>query len=92
MRVRLRIGGLIVTLRNPALQIIKEIKMTNESIAPKCECKNRVFNRYCGAYICQDCDRHIGLTRCYCGWSEFGENGLTELWEMGETVEPDCDW
>ena len=66
--------------------------MTKEISNPKCECKNPVFNRYCGAYICEDCDRHIGLTRCYCGWSEFGEDGLTELWEMGETVEPDCDW
>jgi hypothetical protein len=45
------------------------------------------FSDYCGAYVCQECGRHRGLTRCYCGWSESGRDGRQELVEAGETIE-----
>jgi len=48
-----------------------------------------LFSRYCGAHVCDDCGDHKGLARCYCGWSQSGGNGRTELIEMGETIEED---
>ncbi len=47
------------------------------------------FRNYCGAYVCSDCEAHLGLCRCYCGWSASGGNGRRELEEMGETIDPD---
>ena len=46
-----------------------------------------MWERYCGAFVCQDCDEHKGLARCYCGWSRSGGNGREELEEMGEVIE-----
>jgi hypothetical protein len=43
------------------------------------------FSNYCGAYVC-DCGKHVGLTRCQCGWSESGRNGRVELEELGEVI------
>ena len=34
---------------------------------------------YCGANVCDDCEYHDGLARCYCGWSESGGDGRQEL-------------
>jgi hypothetical protein len=39
--------------------------------------------------VCDDCDHHNGLTRCYCGWSESGGDGYAELLADGETIEPE---
>ena len=47
------------------------------------------YSKYCGAYVCYDCDHHKGLARCYCGWSESGGDGYRELREMGEQIEED---
>ena len=44
----------------------------------------------CGVLVCDQCDNHKGLARCYCGWSANGGNGLRELQEMGENC--DDDW
>ena len=44
-------------------------------------------SRYCGARVCYKCEAHHGLTRCYCGWSESGEDGRRELVEAGETID-----
>ena len=44
---------------------------------------------YCGSRVCDKCDKHHGLTRCYCGWSESGGDGRSELIEMGETIDPE---
>ena len=51
------------------------------------------FSRHCGVYVCDDCNAHIGLARCYCGWSASGSDGRRELEEMGETIgdEPGAD-
>jgi len=52
------------------------------------QCKHDYqFNSGCGAYVCYDCDDHKGLVRCYCGWATSGGNGLTQLIEMGETID-----
>ena len=45
------------------------------------------FIDYCGAYVCDTCDKHHGLTRCYCGWSESGGDGRQELVDAGETID-----
>lgn len=58
--------------------------------AKQCSCGGDApLNRHCGAYICDDCDKHIGLSRCYCGWSETGGDGYLELIDDGETIEPE---
>lgn len=57
---------------------------------PKCHCGGEfVFSRYCASNVCDKCDNHNGLARCWCGWAESGGNGRQELIEMGETIEPD---
>lgn len=50
---------------------------------------NCTFDDHCGARICDDCGHHKGLTRCFCGWSETGEDGREELLEMGEYIDDD---
>lgn len=51
------------------------------------------FARFCGAYVCDECEQHIGLARCYCGWSETAPGkGYLELIEMGETIEPEDEF
>jgi hypothetical protein len=60
---------------------------------PSAECKHEyVLSRYCGARVCNECDDHKGLVRCYCGWSKSGRNGARELVEMGENLDYDNDW
>ena len=49
------------------------------------------FNRQCGAYVCINCDTHIGLARCFCGWSRDGSDGRKQLEDMGETIDPEPD-
>lgn len=45
------------------------------------------FSRDCGAEVCVLCGHHRGLARCWCGWSESGNDGRRELIEMGEVIE-----
>jgi hypothetical protein len=47
------------------------------------------FNWYCAAYVCDLCDEHKGLARCFCGWSLSGRDGALELIEMGENLDED---
>jgi hypothetical protein len=54
---------------------------------PCCCGGDAYFTRYCGAWVCQKCDAHLGLARCYCGWASSGGNGRVELVEMGENLE-----
>lgn len=56
-----------------------------------CEQPAAEFDRHCGAWVCNECEHHQGLARCYCGWSVSGGDGRAELVEMGETIEAD-DW
>jgi len=56
----------------------------------KCKCGGEFrFDTYCGAHVCERCDNHRGLARCYCGWSLSGNNGRLELEEMGECIDED---
>lgn len=48
------------------------------------------FNRACGAHVCVECGDHRGLDRCFCGWARSGGDGIKELIEMGEVIDPDC--
>jgi hypothetical protein len=64
--------------------------MDKEKVSKSCECGGEYeFLRYCGVDVCEKCDKHRGLTRCFCGWSESGGDGRQELEEMGETIEED---
>lgn len=57
---------------------------------PKSECKGLArFANFCGAWVCDECEEHLGLARCYCGWTDHGGNGRAELESMGETIEPE---
>lgn len=47
------------------------------------------FARYCGAYVCDECEDHRGLARCYCGWAASGGDGRAELLDMGEVIDPE---
>jgi len=47
------------------------------------------WSRGCGAAVCDACDDHAGLCRCFCGWSASGGNGYRELVQMGEQIEED---
>lgn len=56
----------------------------------KCSCGGEYhLQRSCGAMVCDRCDDHKGLARCFCGWSRSGEDGRRELIEMGETIDED---
>jgi hypothetical protein len=57
-----------------------------------CSCGGEFqFSRYCGGFVCPDCNNHRDFARCFCGWAISGGNGYAELEEMGEQIEPD-DW
>lgn len=45
------------------------------------------FNRFCGANVCWKCHNHKGLGNCFCGWSQYGGNGYTNLVEAGEVID-----
>jgi hypothetical protein len=64
---------------------------TDKPLSVICDCGGEFwFNRYCGAYVCTQCDNHKGLARCYCGWSLTSQGrGRQELEEFGETIEPE---
>lgn len=56
----------------------------------KCECGGDFhYSRHCAVEVCDSCDNHNGLARCYCGWSLSGEDGRQELIDMGETIDPE---
>lgn len=56
----------------------------------KCPCGgNAPLASGCGAYVCEECDNHIGLARCFCGWAADGGDGYRQLEEMGEVIEPE---
>jgi hypothetical protein len=42
----------------------------------------------CGK-VCNECNDHDGLVRCFCGWSRSGGDGRQELIEMGERIDED---
>lgn len=56
--------------------------------APGCKGTARM-DSHCGAYVCDTCGEHVGLVRCYCGWSAAGGDGRAELLEAGEVLEED---
>jgi len=62
--------------------------MSEDKPCPRCNAP-APFSPYCGVYVCSQCGYHLGLCRCYCGWSESGQDGRAELIEAGETIEPD---
>jgi hypothetical protein len=49
--------------------------------------KTMSYSKYCGVYVCDNCNNHKDLARCYCGWSLSGKDGRIELEEMGEQIE-----
>jgi hypothetical protein len=56
----------------------------------KCSCGGTfTFSSYCAAFVCDKCDNHQGMARCFCGWSSSGRSGRLELEEMGEVIDPE---
>lgn len=55
----------------------------------RCECGGDIeWSRECGVKVCMDCGNHIGLARCFCGWSTTcNGRGREELEEMGEQID-----
>ncbi len=54
----------------------------------KCQCGGTYeFARGCGCMICNRCDDHKGLCRCFCGWAASGGDGYQELLDEGEVIE-----
>ena len=56
----------------------------------KCEACGKdavIFATFCGCKVCDVCEKHQGLVRCYCGWSLSGRDGRRELEEMGEVID-----
>lgn len=69
----------------------KQIKETPMTEKPEISCEHETthFDPQCAAYVCVLCEDHIGLDRCWCGWSRYGRNGANELLDMGEMIEPE---
>lgn len=53
------------------------------------KCKNKdcdghyYWRGYCGAYVCDKCEDHADLARCFCGWGihESGDpEQILEMW------------
>lgn len=55
---------------------------------PQCG-SEMTMSRHCGAWVCDACDHHNGLVRCFCGWSLSGGDGRQELEDMGEQIDED---
>ena len=56
---------------------------------PECEYSssgrhNFVWSKYCGAYVCSECEEHKGLAKCYCGWNLFEGEVLED--DVGDYV------
>jgi len=50
------------------------MKKTDQPHEEKCRCGGEYwFSKYCGAWVCDTCNDHKGLARCYCGWG-LGQN------------------
>lgn len=66
---------------------VQGLKMAVEA----CPCGGQfIFSSLCGANVCNKCENHRGLERCYCGWSLTNPgNGRQELIEMGESIDPE---
>ncbi len=62
--------------------------MPQDNDCPACGARGSMFrSRQCGVLVCDACDHHKGLVRCYCGWAESGGDGYAELEDWGETIE-----
>lgn len=73
-------------IRKRILNAQRPAQHTNEK--EKCSCGgDYVWSRHCGANVCEHCDDHQRLARCYCGWAKDGGNGRHQLEEMGETID-----
>jgi len=54
----------------------------------KCVCGGTYsFQRGCGCLVCDSCEDHRGMCRCYCGWTPHGGDGYAELIEEGECID-----
>jgi hypothetical protein len=83
------LGEMVVIEFVKAIRRGEEVMTTDERRCESCNAPARL-SRYCGAVVCEECDHHNGLARCYCGWSTSGTSGVVELEEMGEII--DGEW
>lgn len=53
-----------------------------------CSCGGeKRWSKSCYTMVCENCEDHDGLARCFCGWAKDGDNERQQLEEMGETIE-----
>jgi hypothetical protein len=71
--------------------LLSKEETTMELMANECNHQYEV-STYCGVKVCNLCDDHVGLVRCYCGWSLSGGDGLRELIDMGEVIDDPDDY
>jgi len=63
---------------------------SDAEIVEVCKCGGEFsLSNYCGCHVCTSCSDHVGMERCYCGWSKSGGDGRRELVDMGETIDED---
>lgn len=44
--------------------------LEKEAMCPDCKRRRSfTFSNTCGVYLCDTCDHHLGLARCFCGWN-----------------------
>lgn len=48
-----------------------------------CSTGHYYWRNYCGAYVCDKCEDHKGLCRCFCGWRQGHQTGYA--FEAGDT-------
>ena len=70
-------------------QINDTIEDSDMLFPKKCD-HDYEWQTYCGARVCNHCEDHAGLERCFCGWSKSSPGrGRQELEDMGEVIEDD---
>lgn len=58
-------------------------RVKNPDDGGTCECSGHYWWRpYCAAYVCDRCDDHKGLARCFCGW----RSGQNRIWINGKII------
>lgn len=71
----------------PAKPAARGRRPRKDGSCERCGSADVEFSNHCGAKVCNSCDAHQGLARCFCGWSASGRDGRREPIEMGETIE-----
>lgn len=65
------------------MQKIDSTHVKDRDDGGKCDCGGQYWwRKFCGAYVCEKCDDHKGLARCFCCWRK----GQNRVWINGKIV------